>query len=80
MSHRTTLIDSQIAEGWQVTCDHCADGWMHDTKEGALEMARTHIGSLAAGTQTRVLVHRLNGTPEEEETNGADFVSVTAHG
>ncbi len=80
MSHRTTLVVSQTAEGWQTRCDHCADAWLCDTKEEALETVRTHIATLQAETETRILVHRQNGAPEEEEANQAEFVPVAEQG
>lgn len=56
---------------WKVQCEHCETG-IYNTQADAINVARRHVSSLAAGTLAQILVQRDSGAWREEWTYGRD--------
>lgn len=68
---RKIIYVSPHGKKWVVQCDHCSFE-VKDTKEEAVRLARSHVGSLPAETLSEIRIQGQDGRFQTEWTYGLD--------
>jgi hypothetical protein len=68
---RKTIYVVTFGTKWKVICEHCKEG-IQQTQEGAIKVAKKHVGNLPPGTLSQILVQGRDSKFRTEWTYGKD--------